>query len=76
MSIWLWIGLLAYFTGVAIAWQQFQPKIAEWEEYSNFPVIWTVKLAIAIGYFLKSLIWFYDLILDDEASNKKASSEH
>ncbi|NJL65387.1 MAG: hypothetical protein HC903_30920 [Methylacidiphilales bacterium] len=75
-SIWLGIGLLAYFAGVAIAWQQFQSKIEEWEEYSNFPIIWTVKLAIAVGYFLKSLIWFYDLILDDEVTKQKTSSEH
>jgi hypothetical protein len=76
MSIWLWVGILAYFAGIAIAWQEFQPKIEEWEEYSNFPIIYTVKLLITAWYFLKSLIWFYDLLFEDETTNQKTSSEY
>ncbi len=76
MSIWLWVGLLAYFAGIAIAWQEFQTKIEEWEEYSNFPIIYTAKLLITAWYFLKSLIWFYDLLFDDETTNQKTSNEY
>ncbi|MEA5570539.1 hypothetical protein [Calothrix sp. UHCC 0171] len=65
-SIWLWIGLFAYFAGVAIAWREFQARIQEWEEYSNFPIIWTAKIVMTAWYFLKSLIWFYDLLLEDD----------
>jgi hypothetical protein len=70
MSIWLLIALVAYFTGVYIEWQQFQEKIQEWDEYSNFPIVWFGMMVVGCGYFLKALIWVYNLIPENLDSNK------
>jgi hypothetical protein len=64
MSIWLLIALIAYSTGVYIEWQRFQEKIQEWEEYSNFPIVWFAMMVVGFGYFLKALIWVYNLICE------------
>jgi hypothetical protein len=66
MSIWLGVALFAYFIGVAIEWQRYGRKIIEWDEYSNFPVIATAKLFVTIWYFIKALVWFYGLIIDED----------
>jgi hypothetical protein len=73
MSIWLLIALGAYFTGVYIEWQRFWSKIQEWDEYSNFPIVWFAMMVVGFGYFLKALIWFYNLI--DESLEKNRTVE-
>jgi hypothetical protein len=65
MSIWLWIALCAYFSGVLIEWQRFQTQIKPLEEYSNFPIVWVTKQIVSLGYLLKALFWFYSFIYDD-----------
>ncbi len=74
MSIWLLIALVAYFTGVYIEWQQFQEKIQEWDEYSNFPIVWFAMVVIAFGYLLKASVWFYSLICEVIDGNKIVES--
>lgn len=74
MSIWLSIALFAYFVGVYIEWQQFQEKIREWDEYSNFPIVWFAMVVIAFGYFLKASVWFYSLICEVIDENKIVES--
>lgn len=62
MSIWLWVALCAYLIGVAIEWHRFQPQIKEYDEYSNFPIVWATKQVVACGYLLKALVWVFDLL--------------
>ncbi|RUT03547.1 hypothetical protein DSM106972_051860 [Dulcicalothrix desertica PCC 7102] len=61
MSIWLWVALCAYLIGVGIEWQRFQPEIKEYDEYSNFPVVWVTQQVVACGYLFRAFVWFYDL---------------
>jgi hypothetical protein len=70
MSIWLLIALIAYSTGVYIEWQRFQEKIQEWDEYSNFPIVRFAMMVVGFGYFLKALIWVYNLIGENLDENK------
>jgi hypothetical protein len=62
MSIWLWIALCAYLVGVVIEWQRFQPQIKQYDEYSNFPVVWVTKQVVTCSYLFRALIWVYGLL--------------
>lgn len=63
MSIWLFIALFAYLLGAIIQWLQLSNKLQEFDEYTNFPIVWAASLVLKLGCLLKALIWPYSLIV-------------
>jgi hypothetical protein len=66
MSIWLSIALISYCLGAVIQWLQLKQKFQEFDEYTNFPIIWVAKMLSLFGCFIEALMWPYSLILNDE----------
>ena len=66
MSLEISIALLSYLLGVVIQWLGFRQKFQEFDEYTNFPIVWAAKVVTMIGCFLEALTWPYSLILDNE----------
>lgn len=66
MSLEISIALFSYLLGVIIQWLGFRQKFQEFDEYTNFPIVWAAKVVTMIGYFIEALTWPYSLILDNE----------
>lgn len=66
MSIWLLIALVSYLLGAAVQWLQLRQTFKEFDEYSNFPIVWAAQLVTIFGCSLKALIWPYSLILESD----------
>lgn len=62
MTIWLWIACCAYLLGVILDWQQYQTLIQEWDEYSNFPIVWMGMVVVKSGCVFKAFTWVWWLI--------------
>lgn len=67
MSIWLYIALSSYLLGAIIQWLQLSDKLQEFEEYTNFPIVWAANLVSKFSCFLQALIWPYSLLVDNES---------
>ncbi|MBD2775087.1 hypothetical protein [Iningainema tapete] len=66
MSIWLLIALVSYLLGAAVQWLQLRHKVSEFDEYTNFPIVWAAQLVTRLDCFLQALIWPYVLILESD----------
>lgn len=66
MSIWLFIAVISYLLGVLLHWLQLRVKFQQFDEYSNFPIVWFAKVVTKFCCFLEALFWPYSLILDAE----------
>lgn len=66
MSIWLLIGIIAYFLGGVIQWLQLRNKFQELDEYSNFPIVSVLKIITISGCLIEALTWPCSLILNDD----------
>ncbi|OUL23509.1 hypothetical protein BV372_29865 [Nostoc sp. T09] len=67
MSIWVLIAIYSYLLGAIIQWLQLNNKLREFDEYTNFPIVWAANLVSKFGCLLKALIWPYSLIIDNES---------
>jgi hypothetical protein len=66
MSLEISIALFSYLLGVIVQWLGFRPKLKEFDEYTNFPIVWAAKVVTMVACFIKALTWPYSLILDNE----------
>ncbi|MBW4503599.1 MAG: hypothetical protein KME57_29565 [Scytonema hyalinum WJT4-NPBG1] len=66
MSLEISIALFSYLLGVIVQWLGFRQKFQEFDEYTNFPIVWAAKVVTMIGCFIEALTWPYSLILDNE----------
>ncbi len=71
MSIWLWIALVAYSLGAIIQWLQFSQKFGQFNEYTNFPIVWVAKVVTVSACIIEALIWPCSLILSNELVQEK-----
>ncbi|KAB8319134.1 hypothetical protein SD81_009490 [Tolypothrix campylonemoides VB511288] len=66
MSLEISIALFSYLLGVIVQWLGFRQKFQEFDEYTNFPIVWAAKVVTMIGCFIEALTWPCSLILDNE----------
>ncbi|BAY22392.1 hypothetical protein NIES2100_21550 [Calothrix sp. NIES-2100] len=66
MSIWLLVAIFSYLLGVIIQWLQLSNKFQEFEEYTNFPIVWAANVVSKLGCLIEALFWPYSLFLDNE----------
>jgi fumarate reductase subunit C len=71
MSIWLWIALVAYSLGAILQWLQFSQKFLQFNEYTNFPIVWVAKVVTVSACIIEALIWPFSLILSNELVQEK-----
>lgn len=64
MSALLLVALVCYVLGALIQWLPLRQKFQEFDEYSNFPIVWTARLVTMIGCFIEALVWPCSLIFD------------
>ena len=66
MSIWLSVAIFSYLLGAIIQWLQLCDKFREFEEYTNFPIVWAANVVSKLGYLIEALFWPYSLLIDND----------
>lgn len=69
MSIWLWIALISYISGVIVQWLERKQEFQELDEYNNFPIVWAAQVVLSAGCFLEALAWPIDLFYPPTATD-------